>query len=317
LLAVALAGSCTDADEADVGTPNAVEPPEEAGAPLLRIDPPVANVVTGERTWAMIRLADGYETAGVSLEVTFDPRYVRIEDSDPDAEGVQIRVDGLCDSPLNVQQDVTVNEVDQEGGVIKFESSWSLSAYLCADAQVASIDVRGVTEGGCPLRFAKAELVSDEGNRLTVDGPGTGLVLVGADEEGSQPVTESGPDDDEAEESAAGDVVYHTVQSGETIFAIALEYGTTVEAIVAANGLEDADALSIGQRLAIPTDGAPAQPASGSSETPDEDGMYTIQSGDTLLSIAQKFGTTVEALAELNDLEAPYAIVAGEQLRVR
>ncbi|MFN8180196.1 MAG: LysM peptidoglycan-binding domain-containing protein [bacterium] len=44
----------------------------------------------------------------------------------------------------------------------------------------------------------------------------------------------------------------HTVQAGETLASIAAKYGTTAQAIVAANGLPDADHIQVGQRLTIP-----------------------------------------------------------------
>jgi LysM repeat protein len=278
----------------------------------------VSNVVAGERTWAQIRLADGYQTEGVALEITFDPRYVRVEDSEPDAAGVQIRVDTLCDAPLNVGQEVIVNEVDNEAGVIRFESTWTLSGYLCADALVASIDVRGVTEGGCPLRFARADLANQDGESSAVERPGNALVLVVVSEGTPQPAEGPQPTSEAPAGASDGEAIYHTVQEGDTLFGIAVEYGTTVDAIVEANELEDPDAVSIGQRLLIPLGEAPAEAPPADSEEPGGDETeYTIQSGDTLLSIAQEFGTTVEELAELNELEPPYTITAGETLRIR
>lgn len=47
-------------------------------------------------------------------------------------------------------------------------------------------------------------------------------------------------------------VVIHIVQQGETLLAIAEQYGVTVQEIVAANGLENPDHLQIGQELIIP-----------------------------------------------------------------
>ncbi|MGH2350535.1 MAG: LysM peptidoglycan-binding domain-containing protein [Chloroflexota bacterium] len=45
----------------------------------------------------------------------------------------------------------------------------------------------------------------------------------------------------------------HTVEAGDTLFAISQRYGTTVDALVAANNLRSRnDTLSIGQRLLIP-----------------------------------------------------------------
>lgn len=46
----------------------------------------------------------------------------------------------------------------------------------------------------------------------------------------------------------------HTVQPGETLTQIAAQYGTTAQAIMAANGIADPDYLSVGQELVIPQD---------------------------------------------------------------
>ena len=43
---------------------------------------------------------------------------------------------------------------------------------------------------------------------------------------------------------------------------------------------------------------------------------YVIQPGDTLSGIAQKYGTTVNALAKLNDISDPDKIYAGRTIRV-
>lgn len=45
-------------------------------------------------------------------------------------------------------------------------------------------------------------------------------------------------------------------------------------------------------------------------------GTYTVRSGDTLSSIAQELGTTVEALVEANDIADPDVIDIGQQLTV-
>ena len=46
--------------------------------------------------------------------------------------------------------------------------------------------------------------------------------------------------------------IIHVVATGETLYAIALRYGVTVDAIIAANNLADPNQLSIGQELIIP-----------------------------------------------------------------
>ena len=320
VVALLLVSSC-GGDSSEGETTAGGGPAPEPGEPMLRVEPPVVAVAAGQRYWVEIRLDAGDEAEGIDFEITFDPQYVRIEDSVPDAAGVQIRVDALCDSPNNVRQDVVQNEVDNDAGVIRFRSTWSSARQLCRDALIASLDVRGVAEGGCPFRFAVAELVGADGEKSPVERPGNGLILVsasqgtpepGAETESTMPAPSGSP--------APGGAVYHTVQTGETLLGIALQYGTTVDAIVAANGLQDPDAVGVGQKLVIPPAGSSGdEPADAPEDVPDDQGeaTYVVQAGDTLTSIARRFGTTVEVLAELNGLTEPYQIVAGETLRVR
>ena len=46
--------------------------------------------------------------------------------------------------------------------------------------------------------------------------------------------------------------ITHIVETGDTLYHLALKYGTTIEAIVGANKLTDPDRLQIGQKLVIP-----------------------------------------------------------------
>jgi LysM repeat protein len=81
----------------------------------------------------------------------------------------------------------------------------------------------------------------------------------------------------------------YTVQSGDNLYSIASAFGTTVDAIKSANNLTS-NLLSIGQVLTIPTT------SSGTTRT------YTVQSGDSLWTIANKFGTTTDAIRRANNL---------------
>jgi LysM repeat protein len=104
----------------------------------------------------------------------------------------------------------------------------------------------------------------------------------------------------------------HVVQRGENLFRIALRYGTTVDAIVAANGLADSRLIYAGQRLVIPH-------ASGSAPAGDSapaGGSYVVQRGDTLSALALRYGVTVWALVQANGLASPNLIYAGQRLVV-
>lgn len=81
----------------------------------------------------------------------------------------------------------------------------------------------------------------------------------------------------------------YTVKSGDTLWLLAQRFGTTVDAIKNLNGLTGNN-LSIGQVLRIPESGTPAY------------FQYTVRSGDTLWLLAQRFGTTVDAIKRLNGL---------------
>lgn len=85
---------------------------------------------------------------------------------------------------------------------------------------------------------------------------------------------------------------YYTVKAGDTLYAIANKYGISVDELKAANNLSS-NTLTIGKVLLIPQIEEP--------ETPDEN-IYTVKSGDTLYSIANKYGMTVSELKALNNL---------------
>jgi LysM repeat protein len=110
--------------------------------------------------------------------------------------------------------------------------------------------------------------------------------------------------------TAAADTPVHVVQPGETLFRIALNYGITVDALRAANGIVG-NTIYVGQTLIIPDGSAPvANPApapSGGNVT------YVVQRGDTLFTIGLQFGLTWDVIAAANNI-AGTQIYAGQTL---
>ncbi len=104
---------------------------------------------------------------------------------------------------------------------------------------------------------------------------------------------------------AWGGPLTHVVQKGETLYGIARKYGVTVDAIVALNGIKDPSRVLPGTSLEIPGTAAPE----GATV------QYVVQKGDTLYSIAQRFGTTVQDLVALNSLGGT-TIKPGQTLKV-
>jgi len=101
----------------------------------------------------------------------------------------------------------------------------------------------------------------------------------------------------------------HRVEAGDTIYWLAAQYGSSPEAILQANDLDEqgARSLDIGQELVIPIgDGEPqALPI-----------VHQVQAGEALSIIARQYGTTVETLMAANDLEDAELILAGQELVV-
>lgn len=95
------------------------------------------------------------------------------------------------------------------------------------------------------------------------------------------------------------------VRAGDTLWAIAREYGTTVEAIARENRIVDPNRIFAGERLRI------TLPVRGSGEE-----IYTVRRGDTPISIAGKFGVTLSALEDRNGLERGETIYAGDKLSI-
>ncbi len=85
----------------------------------------------------------------------------------------------------------------------------------------------------------------------------------------------------------------YTVKSGDSLWKIANQFGVTPDAIRAANNLTS-DVLRIGQVLTIPR-------STGGTTTPSGN-TYTVQNGDSLWKIANRFGTTINQLKSANNL---------------
>ncbi|GAB4571994.1 MAG: hypothetical protein Kow0077_10210 [Anaerolineae bacterium] len=133
----------------------------------------------------------------------------------------------------------------------------------------------------------------------------------------------------------------YTVAAGDTVIELAQRFDSSVDAIIAANGL-NADALIfVGQELIIPVRVEPtptitptyspttigiiptntpvrqqptatAVPTAAPTTAPTT--TYTVQRGDTLNRIAARFGVTVTAIAQQNGILNPNLILAGQQL---
>ncbi len=126
-------------------------------------------------------------------------------------------------------------------------------------------------------------------NNLTSDTLSIGQVLiipgVGSGNEGNDNIT--------------GPSTTYTVVSGDSLWSIANRFGVTVQALRDANNLTS-DVLSVGQVLTIP--GVSGEEDNGEDEDNGAVFYYTVERGDSLWSIARRFGVTVQEIRDANDL---------------
>lgn len=101
------------------------------------------------------------------------------------------------------------------------------------------------------------------------------------------------------------ETITYTVRRGNTLFGIANFFGTTVDKILSVNNIKDPNMIYVGQTISVPVD------------TELENGfIYVTRPGDTLWSIAQRFGTTVEDIAKKNGMCNPNMLYPGTRLYI-
>jgi LysM repeat protein len=117
----------------------------------------------------------------------------------------------------------------------------------------------------------------------------------------------------------------HVVAPGESLTSVAATDGLTVDQLAAANGISPFTEIESGTTLLIPPQESGYAPATSSGEatsstpvsttTPETSATgYVVEPGDTLTSIAERAGTTVDELAAANGLDPNGILFAGATL---
>lgn len=117
----------------------------------------------------------------------------------------------------------------------------------------------------------------------------------------------------------AQEALTHVVQPGENLFRIALRYGVDMNTLAQANAITDARRIYAGQVLTIPGLSNPATNTAEVVENPliaTAPIVHTIQRGETLKTIAAKYGVTVQQILEANNIANPDRIYTGHTLNI-
>jgi membrane-bound lytic murein transglycosylase D len=116
------------------------------------------------------------------------------------------------------------------------------------------------------------------------------------------------PQDERIAKSYANPYMKHTVRRGESLSVIARKYGTSISTIARANGIRNYHSIRAGQVLTIPYGDGVA--------LPDNPGIHVVRRGETLTSVAHKYGIRVNDIAVWNDLRSRDLIYPGQKLIV-
>jgi LysM repeat protein len=128
--------------------------------------------------------------------------------------------------------------------------------------------------------------------------------------------------------------ITHTVVKGDSFWKIARKYGVSKDELAECNNLDLQKPLKTGTVLVVPPGGTinyVAKPTKVRKKTPavktkpkktspvavaatNNDGTYTVQSGDSLWKISRKFKITTKALIEANGIDRKRPILPGTKL---
>ena len=117
----------------------------------------------------------------------------------------------------------------------------------------------------------------------------------------------------------------HTVRSGDTLGAIALQYRVSERQLMALNGLASADHVERGQTLKLPSNAVLPKPKTAAKpklkpvpvKADPNATSHTVARGQTLTQIAKAYEIPVASLVSINSIENPNQVTVGTKLMLR
>jgi len=262
-----------------------------AGVTVVGIDPAWQRIGPEGTTEVAIRIENVTRLYGVEVHLTFDPTYLEIQDADPDKAGVQLQT-GSFPAPDFVVQ----NQADNVQGTIDYAvSQLAPREPVDGGGVLATITVKTKGEGTSRLAFSGAKLANPDGQQIpaqTLDGEI--VVAVGALSVQPTPTVEGPPTETP--------VVIATPLPTQVPTAVPSPTETPLSAPA-----EPTVAPSPTQVRVEPIAMPPPPAVTGGC-------YYIVRRGDTLFSIARRFGTTIVAIAQANGISNPRYIRAGQRL---
>ncbi|MFQ5944051.1 MAG: LysM peptidoglycan-binding domain-containing protein [Anaerolineales bacterium] len=113
--------------------------------------------------------------------------------------------------------------------------------------------------------------------------------------------------------------ITYVVEEGDSLASISDQFGVTIDQLIAANNLVDPNNIGVGSQLIIPDPESdlPTETSLPENLIPGSTIEYVVKSGDSLQAIAERFNSTVEAIAEVNDLDPADVLFVGLRLIIQ
>jgi membrane-bound lytic murein transglycosylase D len=207
--------------------------------------------------------------------------------------------------PAFIASVIVAKRPEKYGFTAPIEEAWEYESIEVPDA----LDLQFLaTESGIPLDDLR-ELNPAIRRDLTPARNTTALRLPPGTAQAAEEVLNSTPRDKWAPR------MIHTVRSGDSLYAIARRYGSSVSAIRQANGLRGS-LIRPGQNLIVPRFGTPTSKLDRHARRTADGGVYVVQRNDTLWDIARGFSVSLDSLCAANGLSRRDVIRPGQRLTI-
>jgi LysM repeat protein len=274
---------------------------------VVRVAPVSQQIEGGQTTTVEIWIDNVTRLWGAEIELQFNPLVLQVQDADPTREGVQLQ-SGDFPSPDFAAE----NKADNTAGIVNYALvRLPPNEPVNGSGLLASITFKAASEGNSDLTLNVVKLATKQGEPIPATSQGSKITV-----EGGQPPpptvspTPMPPTATPRPEVTAVPTLppitgnYYVVQRGDTLYSIARRYGASVWQLAAYNNICNMNLIYVGQVLIIPGTG----PAPGEH--------YVVKRGDTLYSIARRYGLPVWQLASYNGIPNPNRIYVGQVIRI-
>ncbi len=213
-----------------------------------------------------------------------------------------VRLNGLLSNNLKVGQTLKIKEISKAEEKIQNTTTETVYTVIAGDSLYAISQ---------KYRLTVSELMAL--NQLSSANLSVGQKLIIRQTQTNNSKPSTAPTNTQTPPPppiASNDATIYIVRMGDSLFKIATQFGTSVEAIQAANRLTN-EMLHIGQQLIIPSKNEQSQ-----ADNQREALYHTVQLGDSLYAISQKYGVDISIIRQLNNLKDSFLAV-GQRLIIR